>query len=334
MPAAKVPSVRADLTLKPARAYAPDTKLTDDYRCLVLDPALKEDRFVTGYDIQPGRGAQVHHVILFGVGPEGRDEVKRRDGADGRPGWTCFGGPGVGGSTGLPGVIGSWTPGTVPTAYPAGTGVKVPAGGLVVMQVHYNLAGGHEPDVTTARLELAPLTAKVDPLSLLVSIAPVEIPCAGPAGGKDCERRESLRQAVREEGQNALTRVQGLLAYCGKSAEDFAKQDGRRVTSTCDRPVRRDMRALGAILHMHTRGVSARLELNPGTPGARTLLDIPAWDFHWQGAYFYEQPVALKQGDTVRITCTWDNTRVQPQRYVVWGEGTSDEMCLGALTVR
>jgi hypothetical protein len=42
----------------------------------------------------------------------------------------------------------------------------------------------------------------------------------------------------------------------------------------------------------------------------------------------------------VRVTCTHDaNLRRQlpqleslPPRYVVWGEGTSDEMCLGLLT--
>ena len=46
---------------------------------------------------------------------------------------------------------------------------------------------------------------------------------------------------------------------------------------------------------------------------------------------------AVKPGDTYRVTCTHDaNLRTQlPQlkplkpRYVVWGEGTSDEMCLG-----
>jgi hypothetical protein len=202
------------------------------------------------------------------------------------------------------------------------------------MQVHYNLAGGGAPDRTTARLQLAPQGAKLDPLSLLVSVAPVELPCPAGDSSPACERREALRQSVRDEGQTALTRTQGLLSYCGRTAEEYARQDARRVTSTCDRSVRRDMTALGAILHMHTRGVSAKLELNPGTPGARVLLDIPAWDFHWQGSYWYERPIALKAGDTVRITCTWDNTLVRPARYVVWGEGTTDEMCLGALSVR
>jgi hypothetical protein len=82
--------------------------------------------------------------------------------------------------------------------------------------------------------------------------------------------------------------------------------------------------------------------LDPGTAKERTLLHIPAWDFHWQDAYFLQTPVAVTTGDTLRISCTFDNSREgQPvvggkqlaPRYVLWGEGTSDEMCLSVLAV-
>ena len=66
-------------------------------------------------------------------------------------------------------------------------------------------------------------------------------------------------------------------------------------------------------------------------------LDIPHWDFHWQSSYWLRDPVRLRSGDTVRVTCKYDNRperqpevggqRTKP-RYVVWGEGTLDEMCL------
>ena len=39
-------------------------------------------------------------------------------------------------------------------------------------------------------------------------------------------------------------------------------------------------------------------------------------------------------GDTVRVTCRHDaSLRDGEPRYVVWGEGTTDEMCLGVLQV-
>jgi hypothetical protein len=90
---------------------------------------------------------------------------------------------------------------------------------------------------------------------------------------------------------------------------------------------------------MHMRGVDIRIELNPGRPGA-TLLHIPAWDFHWQDVYTLERPIRAPAGSVVRVTCTFDNSPMkQPMvgmrplapRYVLWGEGTTDEMCLGIL---
>src|SRR6185312_17078415 len=91
--------------------------------------------------------------------------------------------------------------------------------------------------------------------------------------------------------------------------------------------------------HMHVRGVDIRVELNPGRPGA-TLLHIPAWNFHWQDFYTLKQPIRAPAGSIVRVTCTYDNSvpkqpiiggkRLTP-RYVLWGEGTTDEMCLGVL---
>ena len=91
---------------------------------------------------------------------------------------------------------------------------------------------------------------------------------------------------------------------------------------------------------MHLLGRSIKVEVNPGTPRARTVLDIPVWDFDNQGSKPIK-PVPLKVGDTVKVTCKhvqWLRDQLpafegQPDRYVVWGEGTQDEMCLGILTV-
>jgi hypothetical protein len=106
--------------------------------------------------------------------------------------------------------------------------------------------------------------------------------------------------------------------------------------------VTRPLRIYGVAGHMHLRGTDIRIELNPGAPRAQTLLHIPHWDFHWQDAYYLERPVNASPGDTIRVTCRFDNSpRAQPvvrgkplaPRYVLWGEGTTDEMCLGLLQV-
>ena len=71
------------------------------------------------------------------------------------------------------------------------------------------------------------------------------------------------------------------------------------------------------------------------------MLDIKHWNFHWQNAYTLAKPVEAEPGDVVRVTCRCDvgkrlhlGTAVaRTPRYVLWGEGTTDEMCLGILQV-
>jgi hypothetical protein len=111
-------------------------------------------------------------------------------------------------------------------------------------------------------------------------------------------------------------------------------------TTTCTRNINKPMTILGAAGHMHLLGRQLRIEANPGTPEARTLLDIPIWDFDNQGTKPID-PVHLDRFDKVRITCKhvqWLRDVLPafegiPDKYVVWAEGTTDEMCLGMLQV-
>jgi hypothetical protein len=44
--------------------------------------------------------------------------------------------------------------------------------------------------------------------------------------------------------------------------------------------------------------------------------------------------VQAEAGDVLRVTCRHDTAlRRGPPRYVLWGEGTTDEMCLGIVQV-
>ena len=109
------------------------------------------------------------------------------------------------------------------------------------------------------------------------------------------------------------------------------------VIQHCDRPVPQSGTIYAVGGHMHLLGRSIKIELNPGTPHAQTLLDVATYNFDDQSIRALAQPVAVKPGDTLRVTCTHDaglrkllpQLRTQPARYVVWGDGTSDEMCLG-----
>jgi hypothetical protein len=108
-------------------------------------------------------------------------------------------------------------------------------------------------------------------------------------------------------------------------------------TQRCDRRVSSPMVVRAAAGHMHLLGRSIKIELNPGTSGARTLLNRAVWDFDNQRATPLPKPVRVKSGDVLRVTCTHDvglrrlipELQKEQPRYVTWGEGTSDEMCLG-----
>jgi mono/diheme cytochrome c family protein len=343
------------LALAPAKAYTPRAPAggLDDYRCFLLEPRLKQDVFVTSTLIRPGRSELVHHVILFEA--EGPDAVEARtlNAASRGQGWTCFGGPGLtprptasavtSDRLGTPQWLGAWVPGHTTNDTPAGTGVRLHAGAAVVMQVHYNLVHPSRPDRSRAVLRVVPARgSSVQPLSTVLVPAPVELPCPQGTRSALCSRDRAIADEARKYGGAAALIPTGLLYLCRKSLADYPQDVGaaRSVSTSCERPVTRPLRIHGVAGHMHLRGTEIRIELNPGTPRAKTLLHIPRWDFHWQDVYYLQRPIDASPGDTIRVTCRYDNSReAQPlvrgqrlaPRYVLWGEGTTDEMCLGLL---
>jgi hypothetical protein len=293
--------------------------------------------------IKPQRATIVHHVILFEAAGPDATEARRLNDASGGTGWTCFGGPGLSEThpsidavssdrLGTPPWIGAWVPGHATNDTPAGTGVLVHAGAAIVMQVHYNLIHKAKRDRSRAVLRFVPTDqAELTPLNTIVIPAPVELACPRGVTSRLCERAVAVQEEIRKYGYEAALIPSGLLYICRKSlALDYPS-----TKTSCDRRVNRPLRIYGITGHMHTRGVDIRVQLND-----RTLLHIPRWNFHWQDAYYLASPVDANVGDTIRVSCRFDNSRykqplvngrfLQP-RYVLWGEGTTDEMCLGLL---
>jgi len=329
---------RLELTMPTAYEPSGSNGSTDDYRCFLLDPHLEQGAFVTSARIVPGDAAIVHHVILYRVPQASAAQAATLDRNAPGPGWTCFGGPGVGGGTsGDPrgflddaGWIAAWAPGFGADRLRSGTGVALPAGSRIVMQVHYNLLNGSRPDRSRAVLTTAPTTTPTTPVQTMLVAAPVELACRPSEKGKLCDRSAALFDQVDRFGSAAALVPAGLLFLCGK---DGAHPVASEV-STCERSFSRPVTIQGVGGHMHLLGRSLRVDLDPGTPRARLLLEIPRWDFHWQAVYQLATPVDAGPGDVVRVTCRYD-TRLRrgKPRYVLWGEGTTDEMCLGILQV-
>ena len=89
--------------------------------------------------------------------------------------------------------------------------------------------------------------------------------------------------------------------------------------------------------HMHELGTTYRLTLNPDTPDETILVDIDRWDFQWQMGYYPEETLTFEPGDVLRLECGWDRALWPAgleSRYIVWAEGTNDEMCFTGLAIR
>jgi hypothetical protein len=301
VPAAEtVEPPRPDLRLDPGVAYQPNVKRSDDYRCFVVHDELPRDLYVQAAAIRPGQPSVVHHVIVFEVPAAGVAKVRSRLGQDGHPGYDCFGGAG---SDSDARVLMAWAPGAVAARFPPNTALKVGAGSLLVMQVHYNLINRRDvADRTTAELELLP-----GPPPQLAQIWPI----ADPQGLYIKAGDPAARQTIRLE-------VWLLEAYYQFPAGNLLLH--------------------GVAPHMHLRGKRQTVAIDNGP----LLLEVPRWDFHWQLPYRFQTPVELRPQDTIVLECEFDNSVENqplqdgvrmPPRDLRWGEGTTDEMCLNFLYV-
>lgn len=307
---------------------------TDEYRCFVVDPGITTWSYLTGSQFLPQNLDIVHHAIFFRVGPGAAEEAAAADAGAPGPGWTCFGNAGIGDSGAW---VAHWAPGANEVLLKEGLGYPMPPGSKLVMQVHYNLlATGGQPggsDQSGIRLRLADdVGADIKPLETALLAAPVELPCLPAESGPLCDRAAAIRDVSQRFGDQAERGVAELAEYCGHGLPPVAG-----ATQRCDHPVPAAGVVYAVAGHMHLLGRSISIELNPGTSAARTLLDLPTYSFDEQAIRPLPELVDVKPGDTLRVTCTHDaglrrrlpQLRDVPARYVVWGEGTSDEMCLG-----
>jgi hypothetical protein len=328
----------------PGGAYRPRAEAggTDDYRCILLDPKITADSFLAGVVLQPGNPNLVHHAILYRLDPEQLGAARAKDASDPRLGWSCFGGPGLPGDSTDPGGLNSapwvaaWATSGGEQRFAAGTGQHTRAGTQLILQMHYNLLNGDGADSTSVKLRVAPRGARLLPLQTLLLPAPVELPCPANETGPLCDRNAAVIDVVRRFGTYSGRVVAGLQLLCGGS---FTSPKAG-PTQSCGRPLTETMQLRAVAGHMHLLGKSIQIDLQRQDGTSQRLLDTKIWNFDDQRATVLPETITVHAGDRLRVTCTHDATlrqklpalaKVAP-RYVVWGEGSSDEMCLGIIS--
>ena len=293
---------RVDLAAKMPVPFIPMPKIgADEIRCFMLDhDPIDRDRYITGFDFKPGVRGEVHHVIVNAVDPDVAAELDRRDGADGRPGWDCWGeGSEFGSATKY---IGGWQPGVLPRILPAGIGRLLPAGTRLMLNVHYDTGHGIAPDQSAIDIMLE------DSVERIERGAPVGNPLwfVGdgmeiPAGDPDVSTWFAYDPTIITKGET--------------------------------------IEIHNVMLHMHELGSVGRVAILREDGTTDCLLNIPRWDFHWMADYYFETPVRLERGDQLYVECHWDNTAanqkvingvLQEPRTLHWG--TDQEMCGAIIT--
>ena len=290
---------RIDLELPIPEAYTPQNA-PDDYRCFFVDWPVQETSYITGLGVEPGQRQIVHHVIAFVAKPDTLPEFQALDEADPGVGWTCYGGPGGGPSSA--GWVGAWVPGGEGADYPEGTGIEIPPGSKLIVQMHYN--------TSTA-------AAVPDQTKLLVRT------------DKSVEKKAAIMPFTKLTWVTQQTMT--IPAHTSDVVHEVLADPTPFVNIATGGalPSNAPFTVYQGGVHMHTRGKSGSLRI-VRAGAEECLLDIPSWDFHWQGQYRLTSPTRFEPGDQMHLKCSWDN----PEMYDInWGEGTNDEMCLGTVYV-
>ena len=340
--AATAPKIkRYTVTMTKAHLPVAPNNGTDDYRCFLLDPKVTQDSIIRTIQFIPQKKNYVHHAIIFRVTDADLAEGIKAD--NNGAGWPCFGGTGLGGmlSTFISSPwLSSWAPGRGKDVAPAGYGTPFKKGERFVLQVHYNLlaANGGKIETDQSKIVMETIPAKgatVKQLEVELFPAPVELACPPGVTGPLCDRRQSLIDLAARTSTTSAFEATGINALCGQ--DPFRPTPS--LTSRCDKVINRSFNVIAAAPHMHLLGRSLKLTLNPGTSGEKTILNVTNYNFDDQSSTVLKRPIAVKAGDTIRVECTFDPTLRQkiPQlkslapRYITWGEGSSDEMCLGVI---
>ncbi|MBK6829471.1 MAG: hypothetical protein IPG92_01420 [Flavobacteriales bacterium] len=91
-----------------------------------------------------------------------------------------------------------------------------------------------------------------------------------------------------------------------------------------------------AAIAPHSHLLGKRMKAWAVKPGGEVvpLIDIPDWDFRWQGLYSFRRPLFFPQGTTLHCETIYDNTDQNPDNpndppnWVWLGEATTNEMML------
>lgn len=299
------------MTLSANEPWTPSGR-TDQFVCVLVDPAVTELTWITGLDVRPSNPRVVHHVQIDEI----RDPVQIELAALGVP-YTKNCGRGSFRNS----FLHLWTPNAQPLDMDGEQlAMALHPGALLELQIHYHPGDVNEPDVTSLDLRLSTVTPRKRYFPIPIGnepSAPFLLPSADEAPGAEPafviprNAPDHVERMVREVSVGSLT----------------------------------DVRIVSVSPHMHYIGTQITAKITRGDEPAECLANHD-WNFDWQRTYRYAGGMdalpRIANGDRIEVACRYNNTTDNPgvlrmleELYlppvpvdVGLGSQSTDEMCL------
>ena len=271
----------------------------DTFRCFSVPTAsLRGDRWAQGLDVQPGNRKIVHHVIAY-ADPTGKSIAL--DAKEAGPGYTCFGGPGF----------------------------SINLADADILNGNSILLGGWAPG---SRGYFAPegLATKLPSNPNARVVVQVHYHPTDKLESDQTSVGFYLAQKPVDQPMLPLIVVNQTFAIPA-GAKNYPVTAGFTV------PLGLTGKLVGITPHMHLLGQKIKVTATIGGGQPQCLVDIPKWDYNWQGSYLYKDPIPFGANTRLDLSCTYDNSIDNPYqpnlppKVVSWGETTVDEMALAFL---
>jgi hypothetical protein len=267
---------------------------SDIYRAFAIPTGVTTDQFFNEVEFLPGNDEIIHHIVVY---TDPTDDPLQLDNADPGPGWSTNGM--VGNLTPNASLVAEWTPGGTVIKMPPAFGYRIPANGYFIVEIHF--APGHLNETDQGSVVNLRLTPN-QPRELYYGVL-----------------------AAAEENFGLLNPP-----FLIPANTEHTLISELKISDVSSVP----LSLFTLTPHAHVFGKSFKaFTYRPGVnPDTIPLIDVPKWDFYWQGTYTLQKPVKLPLNYRTRAYVTYDNTTNNPYNPnsppldVTWGERTTDEM--------
>jgi len=277
-----------DLIVRVPDAYEVPADGPDVFRNFAIKLDISEKVHIKAIQFRPGNPRVVHHALVL-CDPSNR--ALARDADDPESGYPSA-------ATGVEELVRGaqyldvWAPGVTSQPFPSGVALPVEPGSALVLNVHYHPSGKTESDQSMVGIYLADDS---EPISHPVFV--------------------------------------DLLFVVGSANIDIPPgARGHHVAADFTLPT--DIKLLGIFPHMHYLGTEMKARAIRPDGQEEPLIWIDPWHFNWQDKFVYSSPLELPRGTRLDLEAWFDNSADNPHnpsdppQRVLFGEETTDEMCL------